>query len=318
MRYENIVTGTFLRRPNRFLAYVLLGETKPGNAESGHAGPAGYTGLAGYTGPADAGETATALDDSHPLEVVCHVKNTGRLGELLLPGCRVLLEYHPDAEAAGRKTQYSLVGVYKKDALGEGREILVNIDSQSPNRIAEECLAGGGFSRIFGRMLPEITGGQGAEAAGGQFPEITGIRREVTYGNSRFDLAFSLGEAPAFMEVKGVTLERNGIAMFPDAPTERGVKHLRELIRARENGCEAFVLFVIQHEGVRGFTPNAGMHPEFARALREAQEAGVHVLAGSCRVAFVNGADVEAADANGMGTLSVELEQAVEICYSEC
>ena len=78
------------------------------------------------------------------------------------------------------------------------------------------------------------------------------------------------------------------------------------------------MLFVIQHEGVRGFTPNAGMHPEFARALREAQEAGVHVLAGSCRVAFVNGADVEAADANGMGTLSVELEQAVEICYSEC
>lgn len=294
MRYENIVTGTFLRRPNRFLAYVLLGETKPGNAESGHARPAGYT------GPAVAGETVP--DSSHPREVVCHVKNTGRLGELLLPGCRVLLEYHPDAEAAGRKTQYSLVGVYKENALGEGREILVNIDSQSPNRIAEECLAGGGFSRIFGWTLPEITG----------------IRREVTYGNSRFDLAFSLGETPAFMEVKGVTLERDGIAMFPDAPTERGVKHLRELIRARENGCEAFALFVIQHEGVRGFTPNAGMHPEFARALREAQEAGVHVLAGSCRVEFVSGADAEAADANGMGTLSVELEQAAEICYSEC
>lgn len=312
MRYENIVTGTFLRRTNRFLAYVLLGETKPGNAESGHAGPAGYT------GQTDAGETATAPDGPHPREVVCHVKNTGRLGELLLPGRRVLLEYHPDAKAAGRKTQYSLVGVYKENALGEGREILVNIDSQSPNRIAEECLAGGGFSRIFGRMLPEITGGQGAEAAGGQFPEITNIRREVTYGNSRFDLAFSLEDTPAFMEVKGVTLERDGIAMFPDAPTERGVKHLRELIRARENGCEAFVLFVIQHEGVRGFTPNAGMHPEFARALKEAQEAGVHVLAGSCRVEFVNGADAEAADANGMGTLSVELEQAVEICYSEC
>ncbi len=225
MRYENIVTGTFLRRPNRFLAYVLLGETKPGNAESGHAGPAGYT------GQTDAGETATAPDGPHPREVVCHVKNTGRLGELLLPGRRVLLEYHPDAKAAGRKTQYSLVGVYKENALGEGREILVNIDSQSPNRIAEECLAGGGFSRIFGRMLPEITGGQGAEAAGGQFPEITNIRREVTYGNSRFDLAFSLEDTPAFMEVKGVTLERDGIAMFPDAPTERGVKHLRELIR---------------------------------------------------------------------------------------
>ena len=312
MRYENIVTGTCLRRPNRFLAYVLLGETKPGNAESGHAGPAGYT------GQTDAGETATAPDGPHPREVVCPVKNTGRLGELLLPGRRVLLEYHPDAKAAERKTQYSLVGVYKENALGEGREILVNIDSQSPNRIAEECLAGGGFSRIFGRMLPEITGGQGAEAAGGQFPEITNIRREVTYGNSRFDLAFSLEDTPAFMEVKGVTLERDGIAMFPDAPTERGVKHLRELIRARENGCEAFVLFVIQHEGVRGFTPNAGMHPEFARALKEAQEAGVHVLAGSCRVEFVNGADAEAADANGMGTLSVELEQAVEICYSEC
>lgn len=296
MRYKNIVTGTFLRRPNRFLAYVLLWETKPGNAESGHAGQAGYT------GQTDAGETATPLDGSHPREVICHVKNTGRLGELLLPGCQVLLEYHPDAEAAGRKTQYSLVGVYKKDALGEGREILVNIDSQSPNRIAEECLAGGGFSRIFGRMLSGISG----------------IRREVTYGNSRFDLAFSLGETPAFMEVKGVTLERDGIAMFPDAPTERGVKHLRELIRARENGCEAFVLFVIQHESVRGFTPNAGMHPEFARTLKEAQEAGVHVLAGSCRVEFVSGADTEAADANSMSQLSVKLEQAVEICYSEC
>ena len=196
----------------------------------------------------------------------------------------MLLEYHPDAEAAGRKTQYSLVGVYKKDALGEGREILVNIDSQSPNRIAEECLAGGGFSRIFGRMLPEITGGQGAEAAGGQFPEITGIRREVTYGNSRFDLAFSLGEAPAFMEVKGVTLERNGIAMFPDAPTERGIRHLEGLAQAVKDGYGAAALFVIQMKGVHAFSPHRERHPEFAAALKQAKENGVHIWAYDCAV----------------------------------
>ena len=152
-------------------------------------------------------------------------------------------------------------------------------------RIAEECLAGGGFSRIFGRMLPEITGGQGAEAAGGQFPEITNIRREVTYGNSRFDLAFTLdhmdgkSQVPAFMEVKGVTLEDHGMAMFPDAPTLRGIKHLHGLAQAVREGYDAYVLFVIQMKGIKGFKPNNITHPAFGEALREASSGGVHVLA---------------------------------------
>ena len=191
-------------------------------------------------------------------EHTVHVKNTGRCRELLIPGATVLLEYHPDAKAQGRKTEYSLVGVYKG-------KLLINMDSQAPNAAVREWLENGGFCRETGRR-----------------PE--NIRREVTYGQSRFDLAFTVEGKPAFMEVKGVTLEREGVALFPDAPTQRGVKHLEELTEAVENGFMAFVLFVIQMKGVHEFRPNEQMHKAFADALMRAREAGVKVLAYDCRV----------------------------------
>lgn len=229
MKYGNIVRGIFLNRPNRFIAQVLLGE-----------------------------ETA-----------VCHVKNTGRCRELLIPGTKVLLEYHPNAAAAGRKTAYDLIGVYKG-------ELLINMDSQAPNQAAWEWLA-----------TPDCTETL-AQAAGLVKPRVADLRREVTYEDSRFDLAFSLEDrgqlVPAFMEVKGVTLEENGIALFPDAPTQRGVKHLNGLIRARENGFLAFALFVIQMKGITEFTPNMATHPEFGRTLERARAAGVAVMAMDCVV----------------------------------
>ncbi len=227
MKYQNIVRGAFVNRPNRFIAHVLVGE-----------------------------ET-----------VVCHVKNTGRCRELLIPGAGVILEYHPDAAAAGRKTSYDLIGVYKGD-------ILINMDSQAPNKAAWEWLGMEDAVRVLG------------QAAGLTEPRVLDLRREVTYGDSRFDLAFSLEDQgrviPAYMEVKGVTLEENGIAMFPDAPTERGIKHLNGLVRARENGCLAYALFVIQMKGVAEFTPNMATHPEFGHTLKRARDAGVAVLAMDC------------------------------------
>ena len=221
MKYEHIVTGIFLNRPNRFIAHVLI----------------------------DGRET------------VCHVKNTGRLREFLIPGARLLLEYHPDAAAAGRKTSYSVIGVYKEKAGYRKECLLINMDSQAPNQAAAEWLAAGGLS-----------------------PDVSDIKREVKFGDSRFDLAFSLGGRPAFMEVKGVTLENCGAASFPDAPTERGVKHIQELQKAVEEGYQAYILFVIQMKGVRTFTPNRSTHPEFANALRLASRSGVHVLAYDCVV----------------------------------
>jgi len=191
-------------------------------------------------------------------EHTVHVKNTGRCLELLVPGAKVLLEYHPDAKEQGRKTEYSLVAVYKG-------QLLINMDSQAPNAAAKEWLENGGFQREMG-MKPED------------------IRREVAYGQSRFDLAFTLEGKPAFMEVKGVTLEKDGMALFPDAPTERGVKHLEELVLAVKEGFLAFVLFVIQMKGVHGFRPNEEMHMAFAEALIKAREAGVKVLAYDCDV----------------------------------
>ena len=232
MTYEHIVAGTFVSRPNRFIAHV-----KTGNRT-----------------------------------VVCHVKNTGRCRELLIPGAAVILEFHPDAAVSGRKTEYDLIGVYKND-------LFINMDSQAPNKAAWEWLV-------------SLGGGQYTEKnhypLGSYVP--FDIRREATHGDSRFDLAFSLRDwdtkavSPAFMEVKGVTLEENGVAMFPDAPTERGIKHLKGLIRAHEEGYEAYVLFVIQMKGIRGFTPNDMTHPAFGDALRQAREAGVHVLAYDCLV----------------------------------
>ena len=232
MTYEHIVAGTFVSRPNRFIAHV-----KTGNRT-----------------------------------VVCHVKNTGRCRELLIPGVTVILEFHPDAVLSGRKTEYDLIGVYKNG-------LLINMDSQAPNKAAWEWLV-------------SLGGGQYTEKnhypLGSYVP--FDIRREVTHGDSRFDLAFSLRNrdtkavSPAFMEVKGVTLEENGLALFPDAPTKRGIKHLKGLIRAHEEGYEAYVLFVIQMKGILGFTPNDITHPAFGETLRQAREAGVHVLAYDCLV----------------------------------
>lgn len=188
------------------------------------------------------------IDDQ--LETV-HVKNTGRCRELLIPGTEVILE---KSDNPARKTKYDLICVNKA-----GRWI--NMDSQAPNKAAEEWVA-----------------------AGKLFPEKVTVHREKTYGNSRFDLYVESPERKAFIEVKGVTLEEDNIVRFPDAPTKRGVKHLGELIRASEDGYEAYILLVIQMKDVRYFEPNWETHREFGEALRKAEKAGVHILAYDCAV----------------------------------
>ena len=208
MFYQNTCRAAFLARPNRFLAQVRL----------------------------DGAET------------VCHVKNTGRCRELLLPGAPVILE---KAANPARRTAYDLVAVYKGDTL-------VNIDSQAPNRLAAE-------------YLPTL------------FPGA-GIRPECVFGDSRLDFRVELPAGAAYVEVKGVTLEEDGLALFPDAPTARGTRHLRALMRAKGAGYGAAVLFVIQMEGCREFAPNGRTDPEFVRTLRQARDAGVDVLTVACRV----------------------------------
>ena len=208
MKYDNIVQGTFINRPNRFIAQVEV----EGRQE------------------------------------MVHVKNTGRCRELLLPGSEVWLTA---PGTPGRKTKYDLVAV-RKDTGG-----LFNIDSQAPNRVVKEWLA----ARNYDRIVPEYT-----------------------YGESRIDF-YMEGEGLRFlMEVKGCTLETHGIGYFPDAPTERGVKHLRELARAAGEGYQAILAFVIQMEGVREVRPNVATHPAFGRALEEAKAAGVRVLFLPCHV----------------------------------
>lgn len=213
MQYPGVKPAVFLHRLNRFVARVLLDGA----------------------------------------EETVHVRNTGRLRELLVPGAPVLLA---PAAAAGRKTAYTLVAVYKG-------ERLVNIDSLAPNQLAAAALAAG--------RLPEIG-------------PVDAVRREVNYGGSRFDIGFTVGGRQGFVEVKGVTLERDGVAMFPDAPTARGARHLHELAAAVGAGCLGHVLFVIQLQGVHSFCPNAATDPAFAAALRTAAGAGVGVLAYDCRV----------------------------------
>lgn len=208
MQYENVVTGSFRRRPNRFVAGVEI----------------------------------------QGQNVISHVKNTGRCRELLIPGATVHLQDWGE-DHAGRKTRYDLIAVQKGQRL-------INMDAQAPNKVFLEW----------------------ARQQGGLW------KPEVTWGNSRFDFAWQAGERKGFVEVKGVTLEENGVVLFPDAPTERGVKHLRELKKAREAGFEAAVCFVVQMEDVRCFRPNERTHPEFGAALREATESGVNVFARSCRV----------------------------------
>lgn len=209
MRYSKILKAKFISRPNRFIAHCEL-----------------------Y------GEV-----------VVCHVKNTGRCRELLIPGATVILT--DERENKNRKTPFDLISVYKGDRL-------INMDSQAPNKVAEELMA---------RIYPEAK-----------------IRREVTYGKSRIDLFIENGEEKIFVEVKGVTLEVDGVAKFPDAPTERGIKHLLELERAVSEGYGAIALFIIQMKGVAYFTPNRETHPQFAEALARVSKNGVQVLAYDCTV----------------------------------
>lgn len=180
-----------------------------------------------------------------------HVKNTGRCRELLMPGARVVLQYFPDN--ARRKTLYDLIAVYKNN-------MLINIDSGCPNKAAAE-------------FIPRC------------FKGVTLLRPEKTYGNSRFDFYAETADGRRiFIEVKGCTLETDGVCMFPDAPTERGLKHVRELIAAVSEGYEAYLLFVIQMCNAAYFTPNYSTHREFGEALKEAEKAGVRLLAYTCRV----------------------------------
>lgn len=182
---------------------------------------------------------------------ICHVKNTGRCKELLTEGARVLVQ---KADAPQRKTAYDLIAVYKGD-------ILINMDSQAPNKVVMEWLNRGGY-----------------------FENITHIKPECRYQNSRFDFYVEADGKKHFMEVKGVTLEQDGVLKFPDAPTERGVKHIRELMEALEAGYGGHILFVAQMEPCDYFVPNEETHPEFAHVLRQAEAQGVKVCCVNCTV----------------------------------
>lgn len=208
MKYNHVIEGIFVDRPNRFIAHVNV------------------DGI---------------------IETV-HVKNTGRCKELLLPGVKVILEVPENKE---RKTKYDLIGVYKKN-FG-----LINIDSQAPNKVAKEWLENKGYEYI---------------------------KPEYTYGQSRIDFYMENRGEKYLMEVKGCTLERDGIGYFPDAPTERGIKHIHELIKAKKEGYNAILAFVIQMEGVCEVRPNVETHPEFGDAISEAKEAGVKIEFIKCKV----------------------------------
>jgi len=217
MKYNNIVKATFIKRPNRFISHCLV----------------------------------------NGKEVIAHVKNTGRCGELLIEGVTVYLEHAPSPT---RKTDYSLIAVMKGDRL-------INMDSQAPNKVAYEGIKSGKIK------LPGVKG------------ERTYIKQEFKYGNSRFDLYVETTlEEKILIEVKGVTLELDDVVMFPDAPTTRGDKHVNELIEAEKEGYLTYVLFIVQMEGVSYFTPNAERDPKLAESLRAASEAGVGIMAYDCVV----------------------------------
>ena len=182
---------------------------------------------------------------------ICHVKNTGRCKELLTSDAVVYVQRNDNP---ARKTKLDLIGVEKGD-------YLINMDSPAPNGAVKEWLQ-----------------------AGNLFSKNAVVYSEKTYGESRFDFYIEDGERKAFMEVKGVTLELDGVCRFPDAPTERGVKHIRELIKCMEDGYEAYILFVIQMSPVKYLEPNDATHKAFGDALREAAKAGVHVMARDCKV----------------------------------
>jgi len=208
MEYQKIKTAFFLKRPNRFVAHVVLDGK----------------------------------------EEIVHVKNTGRCQELLQPNARVILE---ESQNPNRKTKYSLIAVYKN-------ELLVNMDSLAPNTVVWEG--------IKANKIDEIK-------------HLTVLKKEVTFGQSRFDLYFERQNSKkGFVEVKGVTLENQGVAMFPDAPTLRGTKHVQEMMRAVKDGYQGYIIFLVQMQGVKLFTPNHIMDQDFSNALKEAKESGVNVL----------------------------------------
>lgn len=211
MRYDNIHKGTFLSRPNRFIANVEI----DGKAE------------------------------------VCHVKNTGRCKELLVEGCTVWLEH---SDSASRKTAFDLVAVKKGDRL-------INMDSQAPNKAVGEWLR---------EKMP--------------FGEGFSVYPEKKYGNSRFDFYLESQDRKIFMEVKGCTLEKDGVVLFPDAPTLRGVKHIEELSHCLDEGYEAYIMILVQMSYVKYFTPNYDTHPEFGEALEKASRKGVTILCYDCNV----------------------------------
>ena len=210
MRYENMVPGIFLSRPNRFIAKVLIDGT----------------------------------------EETVHVKNTGRCRELLPAGAQVWCHHSSNPN---RKTKFDLITVKKGDRL-------INMDSQAPNTAAGEWLRSGGLG------------------------EIENLKAETFHGDSRYDFSFTKDGRQCFLEVKGVTLEDDGICAFPDAPTERGAKHLKGLTEAAKAGYGAYVLFVIQMADVKYLRPHDERDPAFGQALREAAENGVTVMAMDCAV----------------------------------
>lgn len=209
MEYNKIVEGTFKKRPNRFIAQVII----DGKEET------------------------------------VHVKNTGRCQELLIPNAKVILE--DCSHNLNRKTKYSLVAVWKDN-------MLVNMDSQAPNKVVFEGISDG--------MIKD-------------FKDYTQLEREVTFGNSRFDIYFETENSKGFVEVKGVTLENDGISMFPDAPTERGTKHALEMVEAVRQGYRGVIFFLIQMKGPKVFKLNWEMDRVFSEAIKYATENGVEILA---------------------------------------
>lgn len=214
MKYKNIVEAIFIKRPNRFISHCLV----------------------------------------DGVEVIAHVKNTGRCAELLIEGVTVYLEYAPSPT---RKTDYSLIAVLKGNRL-------INMDSQAPNKIAFEALKSGVIK------LPGLVG------------KISLIKQEFKYKNSRFDLYVETKKEKVLIEVKGVTLEVDGVAMFPDATTARGDKHVNDLIRAKQEGYLAYVIFIVQMANVAYFKPNVERDPKLAESLKVASKAGVGILAYDC------------------------------------
>ncbi len=225
MKYSNIVKGEFVVRENRFIAKVNI----------------------------------------YGKEEICHVKNTGRCKELLVPNAKVYIEKNNNPL---RKTKFSLITVEKGN-------MLVNMDSQAPNKVVEESI-----NKIF--------------------DNVTYLKREYKFLSSRFDFYMEQGDEKSFIEVKGVTLENNGVVSFPDAPSERAVKHLSELMEAVKMGYNAYVIFVVQMKGIKHFVPNDKNHKEFADKLRLAYKNGVNILAYDCVVTED----------------SLELDERVKICLN--